>query len=331
MDSLHSPVLTDLLRSVSRSFYLTLRVLPSMIRPQIGVAYLLARATDTIADTDALPLEQRLQTLDLLREKIASDAKTSGLAFTECQGSSAGERVLLSRIDEVLALLQSFSSDDRRRIRNVLLTIISGQQLDLQRFASASTSHIVPLETDEELDDYTYRVAGCVGDFWTRMCLAHVFSRTEMEPAAFLAHGVRFGKGLQLVNILRDIPADLRKGRCYLPSTGLAKTVLNPRDLLDPLSEQRFRPLYDRYLDLAQGHLAAGWAYTNAIPRRYPRLRLACAWPLLIGARTLAKLRVENVLDPAHRVKVSRAEVRRILTRSILAVAWPRAWATLFE
>ena len=49
-----------LLQSVSRSFYLTLRILPAAVRPQIGLAYLLARTTDTIADTELVSLEQRL-------------------------------------------------------------------------------------------------------------------------------------------------------------------------------------------------------------------------------------------------------------------------------
>jgi len=42
----------DLLKATSRSFYLTLRVLPAAVRSQIGLAYLLARTTDTIADTE---------------------------------------------------------------------------------------------------------------------------------------------------------------------------------------------------------------------------------------------------------------------------------------
>jgi farnesyl-diphosphate farnesyltransferase len=48
--------LTDLLKATSRSFYLTLRVLPAAVRPQISLAYLLARTTDTIADTEIVPL-----------------------------------------------------------------------------------------------------------------------------------------------------------------------------------------------------------------------------------------------------------------------------------
>jgi hypothetical protein len=57
---------------------------------------------------------------------------------------------------------------------------------------------------------------------------------------------------------------------------------------------------------------------------------LACAWPILIGARTLAKLRTENVLDASRRIKISRAELKRVMTGSILALAWPPAWKKLY-
>src|SRR5271157_4788758 len=59
-----------LLQQVSRSFYLTLRVLPASVRPQIGLAYLLARTGDTIADTDLLPAEDRLAALQAYRERL---------------------------------------------------------------------------------------------------------------------------------------------------------------------------------------------------------------------------------------------------------------------
>ena len=65
--------LDALLRATSRSFYLTLRVLPRAIRPQIGLAYLLARATDTIADTKIVPVERRLEALRALRARILGE------------------------------------------------------------------------------------------------------------------------------------------------------------------------------------------------------------------------------------------------------------------
>ena len=85
-------LLTGLLKDVSRSFYLTLRVLPNSIRPQIGLAYLLARTTDTIADTGLVPLEQRLRLLQALRDRIlgACGAPLDFGAYRAYRGIAAG-------------------------------------------------------------------------------------------------------------------------------------------------------------------------------------------------------------------------------------------------
>ena len=330
MEHLSPDLLTSLLRDVSRSFYLTLRVLPLSIRWQIGLAYLLARATDTIADTEVVPVADRLHALNQLRARIAgtSQSPLGFTAFARQQGTPA-ERVLLERLDEALAALAKFSYSDQQRIREVLATITSGQELDLQRFAGANERSITALQTDAELDDYTHRVAGCVGEFWTRICCAHLFPGTKLDEPALIANGIRFGKGLQLVNILRDLPADLRQGRCYLPASRLHAVGLTPADLLTPANESRLRPLYDLHLDLAAAHLAAGWEYTNTLPRRFIRVRLACAWPVLIGLRTLAKLRTANPLDPAQRIKITRAEVWSLIASTIWRYPWPNAWRNL--
>jgi len=358
------PSLNELLKQTSRSFYLTLRVLPRAIRPQIGLAYLLARTTDTIADTEIVPVAHRLEALQKLRARILGTS-SAGLNFGELawhQGLPA-ERMLLGRVEEALAGLRGLTETDLRLVRKVLDTISGGQELDLRRFggttaltparspgerendrnasanlgASASTppqpsQKITALQNDAELDDYTYRVAGCVGEFWTEMCVEHLFQPPELRDLGaprFEELGVRFGKGLQLVNILRDLPADLRKGRCYLPAAKLAEAGLAPADLLAPANEAKFRPLYNCYLDLAKSHLAAGWEYTNLIP--FPRfnLRLACAWPILIGSETLKRLRFEPVLDPAQRVKISRGEVRGLIWRSIWRYPFRNSWRAL--
>jgi farnesyl-diphosphate farnesyltransferase len=320
-----------LLKATSRSFYLTLRVLPARVRPQIGLAYLLARTTDTIADTELVPLAQRLDALQKLRERILgrSSAPLNFGDFAKQQASPA-ERLLLEKVEDSLALLQKLSPADLQRVRDVLGIITGGQELDLQRFDGASAENIVALKSANELDDYTYRVAGCVGEFWTRLCRAHLFPRAALEDAQLFGDSIRFGKGLQLVNILRDLPADLRKGRCYLPSLELEQAGLMPSVLLSPVNESRFRPLYHRYLDVAESHLQAGWSYTNALPRGQVRVRLACAWPILIGVKTIERLRAANVLDLRQGVKISRVEVRGILLRSALAYPLPVVWRSLF-
>jgi farnesyl-diphosphate farnesyltransferase len=101
--------------------------------------------------------------------------------------------------------------------------------------------------------------------------------------------------------------------------------------LLSPANEAKFLPFYHRYLDAAESHLAAGWAYTNALPFGRVRVRLACAWPILIGMKTIERLRAGNVLDLQQGVKISRAEVRGILLRSTLFYPLPGMWRRLFS
>jgi farnesyl-diphosphate farnesyltransferase len=141
---------------------------------------------------------------------------------------------------------------------------------------------------------------------------------------------VRFGKGLQLVNILRDLPVDLQNGRCYLPAMELAAHGLTPQELLISANEPRLRPVYNAWIERAEGHLRAGWRYTNTLPRGFVRLRLACAWPLLIGRDTLQLLRTGKVLDPKNRLKVSRRKVRSIMRRSVLLYPLKNVWQNLY-
>lgn len=330
--------MSELLRATSRSFYLTLRVLPARVRPQIGLAYLLARTTDTIADTDILPVTQRLEALQKLRQRILgqSSAPLNFGDLAQKQNLSA-EKLLLEKVEASLAVLQTFSPADQKLLRDVLNTIASGQELDLRRFgilgatdSRPAGNKIIALETAAELDDYTYRVAGCVGEFWTKICRAHLFPHARLDEPQFIYDGIRFGKGLQLVNILRDLPADLKNGRCYLPTQRLDEVKLLPETLLSPANEQKFLPLFHNYLDKAESHLAAGSNYTNTLPFSQFRMRLACAWPVLIGIRTIEKLRTASVIELQQRVKISRGEVRGIIFRSLLASPVPFAWHKLF-
>ena len=326
---------TELLRATSRSFYLTLRVLPSAIRRQIGFAYLVARAADTIADTEIVPPNKRVEALQKLRERIQgkNPAPLDLNDLAGKQGDSA-EKLLLEKIGSILSDLQSFSPEDQKRIRDVLGIITSGQELDLNRFTRAPSADgslsIIALETGAELDDYTYRVAGCVGEFWTKICRAHLFPRGYLDEDEMRVNAVRFGKGLQLINILRDLPADLKRGRCYLSMDKLEKFKLLPSTLLSSANEARFRPLFGEYLDKAEEHLRAGWDYTNMLPFKQFRVRLACAWPILIGIKTIEKLRVASAIELQQGVKVPRPAVRRLMVRSILACPISPAWKNLF-
>lgn len=315
-------LLDDVLRQVSRSIYLSLRVLPCSLRRPIGLAYLFCRAADTIADTALIAREQRLTYLDLYREAFSEVGPVRIHEVREAPQRTSAERQLLWHLDDCFDLFSELQPADQRRIRHLVLTLTQGMQMDLSTFPGENEGDVVALETRADLDRYTYYVAGCVGEFWTRMAVAHRPNLARWNLPEMEEKGVRFGKGLQMTNILRDLPRDLRLGRCYLPGEDLRRYGVSPEELLDPGSLTRLRPLLGELLALTLEHYQSGWAYTLAIPWREGRLRLACIWPLLIGLRTLALIsRSPNLLDPTARVRISRSEVYGIVIRSF-ALVW---------
>jgi len=197
------------LKSVSRSFYLSLKVLPSAVRPAIAHAYLLARAADTIADTRLIDRRLRVTHLLALREEL--DAAKPGrleaiVAATRTAQSLDTERTLLERLPDCLAGYRALAPDDRRRVRSVLGTIIEGMTEDLTRFPGEDEGGLAALEKRADLDRYTYLVAGCVGEFWTEVHVAHRPRLRHWDLETMAALGIRFGKALQLTNVLSAQP-----------------------------------------------------------------------------------------------------------------------------
>ncbi len=317
------PLIGPLLKAVSRSFYLTLRVLPPALRPAISLAYLLARASDTIADTKVVPRERRRELLVRFRGQFEHGVNADDLRLIQSdlapRQSLSAEKVLLEKLGACFEMLATLPEGDQRRIAELLGVITRGQEDDLVKFPGENERELVAFDTDQQLDDYTYAVAGCVGEFWTKMCVAHLPTLGGWNAAEMTALGIRFGRGLQLTNILRDIPKDLRIGRCYIPRERLAGAGLEPAELLSTAATEKFQPIYHRYLDRILEHLDCGWRYMLAIPRTELRLRLACAWPILIGLKTVALLRKRaDVLDPKRHIMIFRGKVYWIILKSSL-------------
>ena len=221
--------------------------------------------------------------------------------------------------------LHALAPADATAVRRVLATLTHGMAFDLATFPGEDATRLAALATRADLDRYIYLVAGCVGEFWTVMHRAHRPRLARWDAGTMRTRGVRLGMELQMTNVLRDVPRDLRHGRCYLPAADLAALGLVPADLLDAGAMPKVRPLFHALVGVAGDHYEAGWAYTFAIPRAEWRMRLACAWPLLIGEATLAALvRHPNPLAASAPVKVPRQTVRSILVRSMLAV-WSNA------
>ena len=322
----------DLLKGVSRSFYLTIRVLPGPLRVPIQLAYLLARAADTIADTPALPPETRLEHLKRLRTRLDSGRKgplpaDSNLALERPGGDSPEDR-LLQALPHLFALLEGMTEADGRNVEKTVGTLIQGMEFDLTTFPTPESGRIGSLNSMDDLDMYTYLVAGCVGEFWTDMVIAHDPAARDWDREHMVELGIRFGKALQMTNIIRDTPRDLRVGRCYVPLEILDPADLTPEGLLSPNVLHEARPMLSALVSLALDFYVSAEEYILATPRRSARLRLAMIWPVLIGLATLELLlRSPNWLDPDTRIRVSRPWIYGMMIRSI-PCAWSNALFT---
>lgn len=319
----------QLLRGVSRSFDLSIRLLPAVLREPVGLAYLLARASDTVADTPTVPAAQRLALLEQLSHAIDTPARypqlTQALQNFARHVPGAHEQALLERGQACLEALSAQPPANQSAIRQVLAAIIQGQRWDLSTLDDPQRG----VQTRAEVDRYTWLVAGSVGEFWTRLCELHLHRWHAGNSADLLQWGANYGKGLQRLNILRDAHLDLQAGRCYFPAEELAALDLDRETLCsavrmgDRATLERLDPLLAEWHHLTQALLHDGLRYSLALRGR--RLRLASALPCLIGIRTLALLRQAGTQVLLSHVKLQRKQVRQLLWGLLLAGASDRA------
>jgi farnesyl-diphosphate farnesyltransferase len=326
-----------LLKPVSRSFYLSIRLLPRALREPVALAYLLARTSDTIADSNAVTAEKRIELLDRFGRAIAGKDEAIGKELNQLvlseRGSSErsvrghgtrtqkdvlpgiteGEKALLESAEAILRALKNLSPEDQRDVRELLAIITRGQREDLTRWSGG----LAALANAQELREYTYLVAGCVGEFWTRVCFRKVQSFTARLETDMLELGTNYGRGLQLVNILRDAGSDLRAGRCYFPEDELRAADLSASDLLN--APAAFLPIYSRWIAEARAGLDAGLEYAIAI--NPPRVRVATVLPAMIGVRTLSLIEESGLEALRTRVKVPRSEVRGMIASTTITLA----------
>lgn len=299
MSALENTILKD----VSRSFYLSMRVLPHAMREPISLGYLLARASDTLADTDALAPGLRLEMLDGMEDLLSGADRGGWLDRLEAkvipQQTHLGEKVLLEQMAAVFDWLDRLDkpgdSEVRQAIIRVMGHIIEGQRLDIERFELQSGYR---MEDEATLERYCYLVAGCVGEFWTEIGTLTTRRFSSADPEQLMAWGRHYGQALQLINILRDLPEDLQVGRCYLPGVEVA----DQRSLLDASG---------RWRSQAREWLKEGENY--ALSLRARRLRMATALPGMIGELTLDRMEQADWETLSRGVKVTRREVYHCL------------------
>lgn len=280
-----------LLREHARTFSLSLALLPHWLCDPLSLAYLLARISDTLADSVRIPHGRRLLLLEELRSALVDGDPAHWKPVFLAGELTVSEEELLEALPCLLDDLAA--QPDRQEILALWHSILEGQIFDQRRFPSAE-----PLN-QEELERYCGLVAGSVGETWTRLIWKHSPGMMQGELDEMCRLGADYGRGLQLVNILRDRAADLSIGRVYAR-----------KDELVTLSDQ------------AQAWLARGSLYLSLL--NPGRVLYASALPLQLGIETLRKLRASPSRGNATRVSLTRLEVYKELVLNCSSLCFPR-------
>ncbi len=302
----------------SRTFAIPIGMLPPRLERAITCSYLLCRIADTVEDTADWSVVEKAQLFRVFQDVLDGRAEPQSFAVAVAQlsGGDPEERELLLGLARVLAVFGTLPATLREVCREGVSELIAGMMVYSRR--RPAPDGVRCLSSEADLERYCYFVAGVIGGLLTEAFIAELPELSPTSIQVMRAEAERFGAGLQMVNILRDLSADWQRGVCFVPRTLLDAAGLTAADLFDPAKERQVRDLLEGLFDRARQHLDAALTYTLAIPASAVAVRRFCAVPLWMAVATLELCRVDGrLLQQDTRVKLSRGRVMRLINECL--------------
>ena len=240
------------LKHTSRTFYIPISRLPAQLQDTIGAAYLCMRAIDEIEDHASL--DNKTKAFLLHRLSWALQAGVGG------DGTSSHQvDILFASYKRLLPEVTLRISDWLARIPTGIAPRVWDATIAMADRMAFWVENNWQILSEADLNSYTFSVAGSVGllicDIWTW------FDGTQIDRLA----AIRFGRGLQSVNILRNRDEDAARGVTFLPAGwtekqmfAYARTNLElAKSSIAAISREAFQGLVEIPLALAEATLAA--------------------------------------------------------------------------
>jgi len=320
---------------VSRTFAINIRLLGRPLEDPVRIAYLLCRTCDALEDSwPGTPREIRGR-FDGLEAALSGDVAAAARLAEAARARDAAREdlALLAHLPQVLRCFGALAASERAAIADCLAVMSRGMCHYAAR--EARWAGVAPgppprayLETEAELHDYCWVVAGCVGVMLTRLFAPLASGDRPGDAAARLERAPRMGEALQLTNILLDWPSDVRRGRCFMPAAWLAEFSMTPGDLVGAPSAGQ-REILDRLESLARRALVVVPEYLSHVPARALRYRLFCLWPALWAAASIGRARRDPKFPwGPNRPRIGRARLWSLAAGSALA---PGAFSRVFR
>jgi farnesyl-diphosphate farnesyltransferase len=318
-----------MLPAVSRTFALSIRLLPGDLGDAVREAYLLCRIADTVEDAPDVAPEAKAALLERL--SAAFDDPAALRDFLDGARAISGNRAhvrLAHRADLVFAAFGELPIGTQAHVRRWVQEMIGGMRTFVLRYPNG-----IRIQSLDEYKEYCYYVAGTVGYLLTDLWHEHASSIGSARHLALRERCRAFAEALQTVNILKDVVRDAeQENSIYIPEELLREHGSGHASILSRECAAETHAALGALVRLAWQDLDQATAYLLAIPRRAVSIRLFCALPLLFAYATLRDLtRKPGAIVQRELVKISRAEVKAITVASVLSVLSNHALARLVE
>ena len=270
--------------SVSRTFALTIPLLPPAIEVVVGNTYLLCRIVDTIEDAAELSPTEKQGLSKLFLEAVLGVIPVDDFV-SPCLDALKGysnidELDLIAHTPTVLRILHTFSDKDQAAISRCVSVMSDG----MSHFHGRQTQ--AGLKDLAEFEEYCYVVAGVVGEL-----LTSIFGNYSIGFAKQIkGHeqlAIAFGQALQMTNILKDSPEDRARGVSWKPAS------MNQSELLK----------------IAYEKLQDSMSYILLIPANEVGMRRFCFLAFGLAVMTLEKIATRKEFNNKSEVKLSRNTV----------------------
>ncbi len=317
------------LAAVSRTFALSIRVLPGTLGRAVLAAYLLCRVADTLEDEPTAPAADKAALLDeLLRcfdDASAADAFPALVA--DLTGDAAHVR-LARNADLVFVLYRALPAATRTHVQRWVGEMIRGMRKFVLQYP-----HGIRIQNLDEYKEYCYYVAGTVGYLLTDLWHEHAPSIGERRYQVLREKCRVFAEALQTVNILKDVATDAeQENSIYIPEDLLRAHGSSHATILAPDRAAGTRAALATLVDLAWRDLEGARSYLLLIPRRAVPIRLFCVLPLLFAYATLRDLTLTpTALARREVVKISRREVKSLTLFGFLVILSNRGLSWLAD
>jgi farnesyl-diphosphate farnesyltransferase len=273
-----------ILGSVSRTFALTIPLLPPAIEKVVGNTYLLCRIVDTIEDAADLDpqTKQGLSAffLQVVLDKAPVDSFVSPCLEALKNYGNQDELDLITHTPTVLRILHTCSKDDQEAVSRCVSIMSEG----MSHFHNKQSPG--GLKDLREFEEYCYVVAGVVGELLTT-----IFSNHSSAFANRIKHhkslAIAFGQALQMTNILKDSPEDRARGVSWKPAQ------ISQNELLA----------------IAYQKLQDSLSYILLIPKEELGMRRFCFLAFGLAVMTLSKIAKRTSFAHKDEVKISRSTV----------------------